>query len=522
MIEFRLLGPLEVARDGAPIVIGGRRPRSALAILLLDAGRVVSVERLADDLYGGAAPATAVAQVHRQISELRKLLPEARIETTPPGYLLRLDAAQLDLHRFERLVEEGVERLEAGEAPSARALLHEALDLWRGPALGDLADEPFAQSAGARLEELRLAAIGRRLEADIELGFAAEVVAELEQLVALHPLRERFVEQLMLALYRSGRQADALAAYRSQRSLLANELGLEPGPSLRQLEAAILRHDPKLAARRRRPERPAQLPLVVAAAVERSLSAAVVELAVDDACETILLHLVTEEGSLPDAAAGVAEHRRRQDGVRAAAFVAADWTRDVVRFAATYDAALLLLDAPSAHPEALLAELAEMLQQSASDVGVVVRGDVGIGDGSIFVPFGGSDHDWAALEIGAAVARRSDRPLRLLGTGRAPDGRRDASRLLADASLAVQRSFAVASSPMLAPTEPDAVVAVVDDAALVITGIGSRWQSDGLGPVRRALVTQAQQPVVLVRRGPRPGVLAPRESRTRFTWSLQN
>lgn len=521
MIEFRLLGPLEVERDGAAVVLGGPRPRSALAILLLDAGRVVSVERLADELYGGTAPATAVAQVHRQVSGLRKLLPEARIETTPPGYVLRLEPGQLDLHRFEQLVERGVERLELGDAARARALLREALELWRGPALADLVAEPFAQGAGARLEELRLAAVERRLEADLQLGLATEIVAELELLVGTYPFRERFVEQLMLALYRAGRQADALAAYRSQRALLADQLGLEPGPSLKRLEAEILRHDPELAPARRRPEPNAPRPLVVAVAVERRLSAALLELAAGEACETIFLQLVTAEGSLAAAAAAVEEQRGQRADVRAAAFVADDWPLDVVRFAAAHDAALVFVDAPSDRPEALV-ELTQMLQQSASDVGLVVRGDVGIGAGEIFVAFGGNDHDWAALEVAAAVARGSRRALRLLGTGGARDGRRDASRLLADASLAVQRAFAVASAPILAPSAPDAVLAVVDEAALVITGIGSRWRSEGLGQVRAALVTEARQPVVLVHRGPRPGILAPRESRTRFTWSLQN
>jgi DNA-binding SARP family transcriptional activator len=516
VIEFRILGPLEVARDGAPIALGGRRRRAALAILLLSTGRVVSVDRLADDLYAGAAPATAVTQVHRQVSELRKLLPEARIETTPPGYVLHVDPSQLDLQRFERLADEGAERLALGDLEAARNLLGDALDLWRGPPLADLADEPFAHSARARLEEVRLTVLERRLDADVALGQAGAVVPELEALVAEHPFREPLVGQLMLALYRSGRQAEALAAYRAQRTVLAERLGLEPGPSLRRLETAILRHDPGIGPQGAGPE----APLVIAVAVEQRPSPGLVDLAVRDGRDAIVLQIVAAEAALPAAAAAVAEQRLQHGrGLRAAAFVAADWSDDLVRFARSHDAALVVIDAP----DDLLERLpVHVLERSTADVGLVVRGDAGIRAGPIYVLFGGGEHDWAALELASVVARALDGPLRLVGTAAAAEGRRDASRVLADASLAVQRAFAVESTPVLAPMLPDAVVAVVDDGALVVAGIGSRWRSDGLGPVHDALVANARSPVVLVHRGPRPGLLAPRESRTHFTWSLQN
>jgi DNA-binding SARP family transcriptional activator len=512
-IELRLLGPLEVVRDGTAVPLGGRRRRSALAILALNAGRVVSAERLADDLYAGEAPATAVTQVQRQVSELRKLLPEARLETVAPGYVLRLEPGQLDLQRFERLIAQGAERLDRGDAAHAREALREALDLWRGPALADLADEPFARSAIARLEELRLVAAERRVEADVELGQAAAVVPELEELVSANPLRERLVELLMLALYRTGRQADALAVYRAQRALLADQLGLEPGPALRRLESSILQQDPDLGA----PVPAATaLPLVLAVALERKPSAALVGAAVGDARETVLLHLVATESNLTDAAASL--EPQRAGSVRTAAFVADNWIDDVVRFAHGYDAALVLLDAP---PGLVEDPPADLLLHATADVGLVFRGDAGIGDGAIYVPFGGSEHDWAALELAAALARTGGHALRLVGTGARPGGR-DSSRLLADASIAVQRAFGVAAAPMLAPATPDALLAIIDDAALAVAGVGSRWQSGGFDPVRSALARDATPTAVLVHRGPRPGLLAPRESRTRFTWSLQN
>jgi DNA-binding SARP family transcriptional activator len=204
VLEFRILGPLEVVGEHGPVRLGGPKQRATLAILLLNVNRVVSVDRLADDLYSGAAPVTAVTQVQRQISELRKALgAESLIETRSPGYVIRLQPDQLDLHRFERLAEEAAR----GEPRLAVELLREALDLWRGGPLADLAYEPFARTATERLEEIRLAALEQRIEAELALARHAEVIPELEQLVAEHPFRERFRGQLMLALYRSGRQA---------------------------------------------------------------------------------------------------------------------------------------------------------------------------------------------------------------------------------------------------------------------------------------------------------------------------
>lgn len=513
--EFRLLGPLEVVRGTEHVALGGLRRRSTLAILLLNACRVVSIDRLADDLYAGEPPASAVTQVHRQVSELRRLLPEAQLDTVAPGYVLRVEPRRVDLHRFEQLLERGVERLELGDAAEASQHLRDALGLWRGEPLADLSDQPFAQPAIARLGELRLAATERLFEAELELGRAAEVVSELQTLLHEQPLRERVVELLMTALYRTGRQADALAVFRAHRLLVANQLGLEPGPALRRLEAAILRQEPGLTSVTRVEAEPAASPVVLAAAVGREPSSTSAALAGGDRRETILLHIVDEEAELANAASSL--ERRRRDHIRVATFVSGAWQADVVRFAAAQNAALVLVDADDDVTDALPTVL---LQRATSDVALVVRGSV-VPNGPIYVPFGGGDHDWAALELAAAVSRVSSDDIRLVGTGASP-GARDASRLLADASLALQRAFGVTGSPVLVPATPEAVLALVEDAGLVVAGIGSRWRTEGIGPVRSAIVARAQAPVALVHRGPRPGILAPRAARTRYTWSLQN
>ena len=211
MLEFRILGPLEVVGDEGPISLGGPKQRATLAILLLNANRVVSVERLADDLYAGAAPVTAVTQVQRQISELRKALGASTIETRAPGYVIRLAPEQLDLKRFERHAEEASQSARHGGcAQPQRVSSRMRSSSGAGAPLADLAHEPFAQISIERLEEIRLAALEQRIDAELALGSHAQLVGELEELVAEHPLRERFRGQLMLALYRSGRQAEAL------------------------------------------------------------------------------------------------------------------------------------------------------------------------------------------------------------------------------------------------------------------------------------------------------------------------
>jgi DNA-binding SARP family transcriptional activator len=240
MPEFRLLGPLEaVGDDGTPIPLGGTKQRAALAVLLLRAGEVVSTGFLIDALWGETAPRTASTSLQNLVSALRKLLGADLLVTRPPGYMLTVDRERVDLYRFERLVREA-----AGREPEERVrMLRDALALWRGDALAELAFEPFAAPEVFRLEELRLAATEDLIGAELDAGRDAQLVAQLESLVARNPLRERLRGQLMLALYRAGRQADALAAYQDARRALVAELGLEPGPQLQQLHAAILRQE---------------------------------------------------------------------------------------------------------------------------------------------------------------------------------------------------------------------------------------------------------------------------------------
>jgi DNA-binding SARP family transcriptional activator len=241
-MDFRILGPLEVYDNGRALTLGGAKQRALLAILLLHANEVVPAERLLEDLWGDRQPSSGAKALHVFVSQLRKAIGEDRVVTQRPGYLLRLDPEELDLNRFQRLREQA----ESAEPHEAGAILREALSLWRGAPLVDMAYESFAQSEITRLEELRLSVVEQRIDADLALGRHAELVGELEALIKKHPLRERLREQLLLALYRSGRQAEALAAYQEARAALVEELGIEPGKALRDLHRAILRQDPVL------------------------------------------------------------------------------------------------------------------------------------------------------------------------------------------------------------------------------------------------------------------------------------
>jgi DNA-binding SARP family transcriptional activator len=251
MIEFRILGPLEAVAEGQSLAIGGAKQRALLALLLIDAGRVVSTDRLIDALWSGTPPPTAVASLQNFVSQLRKVLGPDVIETRPPGYLVRVDDMQLDLARVRRLVDEA----RASDPPRRAKLLGDALANWRGEPLAELAYEPFAQTEIARLVELRLALVEEWAEAELALGRFGDLVGELEVLVAAHPLRERLRGQLMLALYRSGRQAEALESYQQARRALVDQLGIEPSPLLQQLQTSILRQEPPSAGARTIPAR---------------------------------------------------------------------------------------------------------------------------------------------------------------------------------------------------------------------------------------------------------------------------
>ncbi|MGH8903999.1 MAG: BTAD domain-containing putative transcriptional regulator [Egibacteraceae bacterium] len=248
-MEFRILGPLEVRDEGRLVAVGGGRQRALLALLLLRANEVVPVDRLLDGLWEGSPPEGARTTLRSHISRLRKALagPEnAKLLARAPGYVLEFDTGQLDATRFQRLVTEGRQALARGDSPVASATLREALELWRGPALAEFASAPWSEAEIARLEELRLAATEDRVNADLAMGRHGELVGELEMLVAEHPLRERLWGQLILALYRSGRQAEALQAYQQLRHHLASELGIEPNLAIRRLEEGVLRQQPEL------------------------------------------------------------------------------------------------------------------------------------------------------------------------------------------------------------------------------------------------------------------------------------
>jgi DNA-binding SARP family transcriptional activator len=242
MLEFRILGPLEVTDDGEPLQLSGQKQRALLALLLLDANRVVSTDRIIDSLWGEQPPRTAATSLQNFVSQLRKLLGAETLVTKPPGYQLKIAPGQFDLERFQGLVDAARE-----DPPAERAAkLEQALGLWRGRPLADLSFEGFAQSEISRLEELRIAVLEDRIEAELEAGRHADLVGELESLTDDHPLRERLRGQLMLALYRSGRQAEALQSYHDTRRALVDELGIDPGPTLQRLHGSILRQDAAL------------------------------------------------------------------------------------------------------------------------------------------------------------------------------------------------------------------------------------------------------------------------------------
>jgi DNA-binding SARP family transcriptional activator/streptogramin lyase len=239
-MEFRILGPLEVVDDGRPVVLQRGKQLALLAYLLLHPNELVSSDRLIDALWGEQPPPTAAKILQNAVSQLRRALGEDRLVTQPPGYRFRLEPGELDLHRFEQLAQEGRLKRDA-------QVLRDALAIWRGEPLANLRDEPFAQHAARQLEEARLSVLEDRIDADLAAGRDAELVPELEQLISREPLRERPYGQLMLALYRDGRQAEALETYQRARKMLSQEVGLQPGPQLQELERRMLNQDPALA-----------------------------------------------------------------------------------------------------------------------------------------------------------------------------------------------------------------------------------------------------------------------------------
>jgi DNA-binding SARP family transcriptional activator len=519
-MEFRILGPLEIEDQGRAIALGGPKQRALLAALLLTPNRPVSVDRLIDALWPTRPPADAANALQFHVSQLRKLLGDGGvIVTQEPGYLIRVDPDQVDLLRFERLVAEA----ERAEAARASRLLTEALDLWRGEPLSDLADDETSQAEIQRLGATRLAALELRIEADLALGRHAQLVPELEGLVRSHPLHERLSGALMQA---AGRQADALEVYRTTRRTFVAELGIEPSPVLRELEQAILRHDPELAADH--PRAAASRSIVVLVGDEHRLDdlLAIAEpLANRSQREVILARLTTDHRDLANATAALAAHRdalaMRGVACRVAAYTTSAAGAEAALLAAEQPVDLVLAEAP---PELLggspLAEpLAELLEQAPCEVGLLTAG-AGTAEGPIVTPFGGADHDWAAIDLAAWLAASLDASLRLLGTEADPAlGRRDASRLLARASLLVQQLVGIVTEPVLVPPGDRGVVQAAAGARLLVIGLSDRWRAEGIGPIRLAIAAATDAPVLFVRRGLRSAGLAPAQTFTRFTWT---
>jgi DNA-binding SARP family transcriptional activator len=526
-VEFRILGPLEIWHDGRAVTLSGARQRALLAILLLRAGQVVSSDRLIDDLWGEKPPTAGHTALRVRISQLRKALGSGGelLVTQPPGYALRIQQSQLDLSRFEHMLADGERALNAGKPERAVELLDQALGLWRGAPLADLPYAPFAQAPIVRLEELRLAALELRIDAELALGRHRRLASELQALVAEHPLRERLCGQLMLALYRDGRQAEALAAFSTARTRLVEEIGIEPGPLLREVQRRILAQDPELA----REESPAARPTrtILALPNDDAAIAPLVQtardLALEGGHELIAVALVRDAAALDGAASRLSEARAAaQDHgarVRVAAFTSPDTAGDVLRLVTEQDVALLLHDTPAS----LLKtgrpgpDLASIMAQAVCDVALVAPGHPA-GGGAVLVPFAGHEHDWAALELGAWLATAHGVPLRLIGV-EAGAGGRDASRLLASASLALQSGVRVAVETALVPAGPAGVLAAASQASALVVGLSDRWEREGLGEARLALARNAQPPLLFVRRGLRPGGMAPPAALTRFSWS---
>jgi DNA-binding SARP family transcriptional activator len=734
-VDYGILGSLEASRAGRQLALGGAKQRAVLGILLVGANRVVTTDELIESLWPENRPGKPQTAIQGYVSQLRKILNPARpfevIITEPAGYQLHVDRDDLDLFRLEASLRSGLDKLDAGRAADAAEEFSHALSLFRGPPLADFTYESWAQPHIGRLDELRLTCLEERIDADLQLGRHAELVGEIEALVAEHPLRERLRAHLMLALYRAGRQSEALAAYQEARRVLVEEFGIDPTRALQEVERKILLQDPSLdlepGARRARavlgtltllftdiegstrllhrlgddyahvllehrrllrealenrngrivddhgdcffatfasaregaeaaaaaqralaaypwpesvsvkvriglhtgepvpvgdgfvgldvhrvaricdaayggqvlvskeaaellgdefpegldiqdlgehmlkdlaqPERlfhlvipglPEQFPpprgrrdmdvphpdrsILVVAEIDTAISQ-LVEVAEPlarshVAHELIVAQLVnvTERTAaelgdlLSDASSSLDALRdgfaKHAISARVAAFTSAAVGDDIVRLASEQAVDLVLL---GRQPEQLGdgeldSELEIVLADAPCDVAICRLGDrTGGSSDVVLVPFGGSAHDWAALELGAWIASARGGRLRLLGVmGDPATGKRDASRLLAAASLTVQQLVGVPSEPALLAAGGDGLLHAASQAGLLVVGVPDDWRERGLGDVRAELARAARSRTLFVRRGIRPGGLAPRDSHTRFTWSLSD
>ena len=442
-----MLGPVDARVDGVSARLAPQ-PRAVLAMLLLQAGQVVPSARLVDGLWGDDPPATAANILQGYVSQLRKALGRDLLETREPGYAIHVGRDALDLHRFERLATDGGRALENGQAPAAAERLREALALWSGDALADVAEGDVLRPAAARLDELRLVALERRIEADLACGRDAELVGELETLTAEHALRERFHALRMLALYRCGRQAEALEVYRAARARLVDQLGLEPGAALQELEQAILRHDASLDLDRAQPRtseaRGAHDPRRRPRHRRRRLAR--------DAGRRRSCGMGIASSSSPPRSPIPPRSRPHPPGCGRTASASPSTAsrcappRSPRSRPAPTSRGSLASRMPSCSsstrprgswrtPAFSACSTRPRATSRCSSTAPLVRGPV-------LVPFGGADHDWCAVELGAWLARAHETELVLAGSASAVDGR-DASRLLASASLAVQRALGV-------------------------------------------------------------------------------
>jgi DNA-binding SARP family transcriptional activator len=537
-VDYAVLGPLEAHAEGKPVSLGGRVSRALLGALLLRANEVVSIDRLVEVVWGESPPPTASHAIHVYVSKLRKALGAESIGHTTSGYVLRVAPGRIDLERFEQLSWTARQELAAGDAARACELFDEALSLWRGPALADLELEDFAQSSIARLDELKLAAMGTRFEAMLALGRHSEIIPELDALTADHPHDERLCGLLMLALYRSGRQSDALSRYQSARRCLSEDLGIEPSQSLRDLESRMLSHDVALELEPGGDE-PIRSVVVLPQRLDQLEELATLTepfgrsrnphevilawLERPGPAETVSTQLAEASAILARLRAGLVDRGAR---ARVAAFTAADPAEDALRLARRPEVDLLVLgrDLSDLEDGRFDAELARVVALAPCDVALWVRPrdrPLPEPEGPILVPFGALEHDWAALELAAWLASTTKTLLVLLGSAGDSHGeRRDASRMLADAGLLIQRAAGVVTEPRLMEPGRSGLVDATSDASLVLAGLSDRWPSEGLGETRLELVKSGGVPVMFLRRGQRPGGLSPPEGLTLYRWSV--
>jgi DNA-binding SARP family transcriptional activator len=544
-VEVLLLGPVEARVGTAAVAVTSAKQRLILAVLALRLGRAVSADVLIDLIWGERPPPTAAKALQVHMGQLRnklqhnRLLP-AVIVHQPAGYRLDIERSATDLGRFEDRWAEGRSALAAGDAETAARTLADALALWRGEPLADLAYEHAVVADTMRLEELRLGCLEDRIDADLALRRHPGLVPELASLVRDHPLRERLQHQYITALYRCGRQAEALAAHRALRVALRDRLGLEPSRPLVELERAILRHDPALeapSAAAAGGDRPPSTPphparvVMVASQTDADLErvVAVAQPLAADASSLVLARVIHQlDGADGEALAHANDvltryrDRLQRDGIgaRVAAFTSRTPGADLVKLASHEHAELLILDETAALRNGHSGLFDDIGGDALCDVGMLVAGAPYEHGSGILVPFGGGEHDWAALEVAAAIAMTAEVPLILAGAGDGPTGGPNASRLLADASLILQRVVGIVPEPALLERGVDELLERAASAGLVVAGISAAYRREGLGETRYQLAIRSPVPVMFVRRGRRPGVLAPNDTLTRFSWSL--